>query len=172
MLSIEDIYKKLWTELINNTTLMELMGIEPYTGSYPPLETETTAWNTFISDCRHQIFEGQNSDDALTDTKTKIQISEGRNSITRQTPYVGIETDYYYIYSWVTKENNRNNRKTLKIADELINSLDAKKRQMQGLPPIYIGAGELMVYNRDPYTQVEARGWDCYGVIFKVSYIV
>ena len=172
MLSIEEVYKLLWTQLINNSTLMELMDIVPYTGSYPPLETELDTWNTFITACRTQIFEGQNSDDALTNTKTKIQITEGRNSITRPTPYVGTETDYYYIYSWVTKENNRNNRKTLKIADELIKSLDAKQRQMQGLPPIYIGVGELMVYNRDPYAQVDARGWDCYGVIFKVSYIV
>lgn len=171
MISIEDIYKLIWKELTHNTDLMELMDIVPYTGSYPPLVGETTAWNTFIGSCKRQIFEGQNSDDALTDTKTKIQITEGRTNTTEADSPVSKETTYVYLYSWVTKENNRNNRKSLKIADELVKSLDWKERQRQGFPPISVGVGYLTKCGKDPFARVDARGWDCYGVIFKASYI-
>lgn len=162
MFSLEYVYSGIWDVLTTRTELLQLLNITPYTGVYPPvLAGDIALYNAFMTQCKAQFFEGQNSDTGLTTSNSKIQMTEGVPSIGQN-----IQINKLFIYSWVTKDNNRKTRVSLKIADQLVKALDKEERWAQGLPPIKFGVGDLREYSRDPYARVDTQGWDCYGVVF------
>lgn len=171
MFNFSNLYTKVFWGLISDSSVLELLGITEYEGlSFPPDNTEDEElFNIFMTKCVSQVFEGISTNELVEDFLPKISISErvssrGSNKKTE----VGI----IVIKTYVTKEENRKNKKTYKLIDSIINALDSKKRKERLLDVLDVGLDGLEYIDRDPFGDTDADGWDLYTILFRYEFIV
>lgn len=166
MIKLTSVYEQVFKEITCDSELLSLLDISPYDGeTYPPSTPEDIAkFDEFMTICRKQIYDGKNPDSMMVDFSTKLFI---REEPTYNSGHSVDETGSLVIESFVSKEKNAINRKSLLIANRVIELFDTELRKRQGLKPLNIGLTGLHYYNRDPYGTTDSEGWDVYGVIFK-----
>lgn len=171
MVDLENLYTKTFWGLISDSSILELLGIEEYSGeTFPPSTDEDEAlFNVFMEKCVTQIFEGDSPIDPVEDFDTRIGITEGTTSRGSNNK---TETGRLIISTFVSKEDNKKTKKTYKLINSVINALDSKKRKDRLLSPLEIGLNGLQYEDRDPYGSTDADGWDLYTIIFKYEFIV
>lgn len=150
MIQLKDITVEVFMALAKNDNLHRLMGM------YEPT----------MAELRMRILEDSQPPDIIEDLDTRICVYE-----TPSTPAFGNMTEkgWVNIDVYVHKDNNRS-REILIIAQELINSLDAKQRLKRGLKPINAGI-QLDYHSRLPNRATDNIDWLRYGLIFKYDLI-
>ena len=150
MIQLKDITVEVYMALAKNKTLLELMGLN----------------NPTMAEIRERILEDSQPPEIITDLDTRLCVYE-----TPTTPAYGniSERGWVNIDIYVHKDNNRS-REILVIAQELINSVDAKQRIKRGLSPVNAGI-QLDYHSRLPNRATDNIDWSRYGLIFKYDLI-
>lgn len=118
--------------------------------------------STTMKDIREQILEDRYPNDLIQNNLPRVCVYENPS-----TPAFGqmLEKSWLEVDIYVTKEMDKVDRKTLLIAEHIINALDTKERQKRGLKPIVAGMG-LNFYNRLPNLPTDRPEWKKYGLLF------
>lgn len=171
MFDFSNLYTKTFWGLISDTNILSLLEIDEYSGTtFPPdNEEDEELFNQFMEKCVSQIFEGNTADNLLDNYSPKLAISErvSARGMNRKT-----EVGNVIIHTFITKDDNKREKKTYKLIDAIVNALDTKKREERLLPPIEVGLHGLEYVDRDPFGDTDASGWDLYTVIFRYEFIV
>lgn len=150
MIQLKDITVEVYMALARNRPLLQLMGLH----------------DPAMAEIRDRILEDSQPPEIITDLNTRLCVYESPS-----TPAYGnmSERGWVNIDVYVHKDNNRS-REILTIAQELINSVDAKQRAKRGLPPIQAGI-QLDYHSRLPNRATDNIDWARYGLIFKYDII-
>lgn len=124
--------------------------------------------STSMKDIRRQIIEDRIPTDLIEEALPRICIYENPSTISIN-PI--IERGWIEIDIYVPKEIDIVDRRSLLIAERVVEILDYDERKKQGLKPNVTGMG-LHYKQRLPNLPVDTRDWKKYGVVFVYDYVI
>lgn len=120
-----------------------------------------------MKDIKKQLIEDRYPDGLVQDNLSRLCIYETPSSPTMNP---NVERGWVEIDIYVTKENNRIDRRILLIAKRIIEVLDEKERVKRGKSPVQSGVN-LSYYNRLPNMFTDNESWIKHGLVFSYDYI-
>lgn len=158
MIDIKNIYKQTFRAIKNDTKLLDLLGVK-----YKDVDE-----NTFLTNLRKQVTETSSPERLLEDYSTRICVHE------RDGGYRGIyeEVGFLTIDVHVSKDRNTRTGELSDVVKRVIEILDTRQREKQGLKKLNIGLYGLK-YNTRVYSEKHNNtGWEKYSIIFEYRYIL
>lgn len=159
MIDIKYIYKQTFKAIKNDTKLLDLLDVE-----YKDVDE-----NTFLTNLRKQVIEGSSPEDMLNDYSTRICIHElsGKYQSGKREEIAYLNIDIH-----ITKDRNMQTGLVSDIVKRVIEIMDSKQRQRQGLQPLPIGLYGLTYNNRMFDEKSNTTGWEKYTISFEYRYIL
>jgi len=148
-LDLRDIATDIFMAIAKDVELLTLLGVpSPYS----------------ITDVRKQIYEDVHPSDLVT-TTTKLCIFELPSLRIGSIENCEVEIDIY-----CTKDKDLTDRRILKIAQRLIDLLDDKTRNLNGISSVEAGTG-LRYARKISNMTVDGDIWKKFGLIFEYDYV-
>ena len=155
MFDLKDIYVKVFCAIRDDKKLLDLLEIDV-----------GNDYNKFIATLRDRVIDSPSPDDLLNNNATRICIYESTSS-----QYMNTDIGYLKIDIHITQDKNSLDRRVLKIIKRIIEILDTKEREKNGMDRLDIGLDGLVFNKRLPAQQVSYSGWDKYSLLFEYKYI-
>lgn len=158
MIDIRNIYIQTFLAIKADTKLLDLLEIK-----YKDVDE-----NTFITNIRKQVTEGSAPDDLLNDYSTRLCVHERDGGYTTTYEDVG----YINIDVHIAKDKNELDNRLSVIVKRVIEVIDTKQRQAQGLKQLDIGLYGLTYKSRTLQDLANNTGWEKYTITFEYKYIL
>lgn len=147
-----DIATNIFMALAKDSELLNLLGVP----------------TTDMVDIRKQIIEDRQPYDLVENPSSRLCVFENPSTPTPSNAFM--EKGWIEIDIYVIKQTDEIDRRTVKIADHIIESVDSDKRIFNGLKPIVAGIN-LSYYNRLPNMLTDRPEWKKYGIVFCYDYV-
>ena len=158
MLNIKNIYIQTFLAIKADTKLLDLLEVE-----YKDVDE-----NTFLTNLRKQVIEGSNPDDLLNDYSTRLCVHERDGGYTTTYEDVG----YINIDVHIAKDKNKLDNRLSDIVKRIVEVIDTRQRQAEGLKPLNVGLYGLTYKTRNLESLSNNYGWEKYTITFEYKYIL
>lgn len=158
MLNIKNIYIQTFLAIKADTKLLDLLEIK-----YKDVDE-----NTFLTNLRKQVIEGSNPDDLLNDYSTRLCVHERDGGYTTAYEDVG----YINVDVHIAKDKNKLDNRLSDIVKRIVEVIDTKQRQSEGLKPLNVGLYGLIYKTRSLDNSTSNSGWEKYTITFEYKYIL
>jgi hypothetical protein len=118
-----------------------------------------------MKDIKTQIIEDRYPNDLVNDNLTRLCVFENSTSPSYNP---NVEMCWVEVDVYTTKEKNKIDRRMLLVAEKVIDVLDARRRELKGLPPVHAGV-DLRYFQRIPNMYKDNQEWSKYGLVFKYN---
>lgn len=159
MIDIRNIYIQIFLAIKNDTELLDLLEIK-----YQGVDE-----NTFLTNLRKQVLEMSQPNDLLNDYSTKVCVHERDGS---HQPRSFEEVGYMCVDIHMAKDRNVRDNRLAVIVKRIIEILDTRQREKQGLKKLDIGLYGLTYKTRAFGELSNSSGWEKYTITFEYKYIV
>jgi hypothetical protein len=159
LINIKDIYRETFLAIKRDTKLLDMLEVV-----YDGVDE-----NTFLTNLRKQVVEANEPENLLNDYSTRICVHERDGGYRTQREEVG----YLAVDIHISKDRNKIDGRMSDIVKRVIEVLDTRERNKQGLGKLNVGLYGLQYKNRIfAESRNRGTGWEKYTIYFEYIYIL